>query len=1230
MVAGVVSCVLVAATTVDWWAPAAGEAWLGGVDHARRITSPGRTVSWENLAWEDAGLRLRMDTLRITAPSRLLLGAKLEAEGGGWVLEILDQPEAPARSGSEAAGAWETWVPKLREAGQLLDRRVGEVRLREGVVRVAGEEIVVDRLEAAGAALRVTARGREQTIELAANPVTGRVTARWPEGAVEVAGEVGATEARATLDWEGRRAEAEATFAAGAWWPATLSVRGDDWRVPAEKLGLAASAYEDLEGGFALRGEGERIAGTVDAVARPKEGGAPPVRVRAAASGDAAGVRVERFELEAPQARARLSAPVEWRTGRGWSAEGEPVFAWEADLAALSDGVLRGDVEGGARWIGGATADARVRWEAKGAGLAWRHIADATLTMRGETDAGATTVTEAVLDAGDGSRIEAHGRLEHATRAVDEGVLRATATGGLLAPWLPAGTAVERVEAELRADGVWPGLDVDGAARATNVEVAGWAAEALEARAAGVVGERLRAELTAGRGEARLAARGEWALAEWSLTEFSARRADGAELRATKPARLRGAAGARELEAELAGPGGARAGVVWREEEEARVFIQNLDTTWARDWRSGRELPELALRRLSVAGRTGDGGVLEGEGDFEIAGRVADDAAWARGAGRIGREGARLEKLEAGGTREGVAAESPGEILVSGSGALPWRVRRGGEAWTAEPVEGGRWDFRLESRAEASWWDELAKAANLDVEAPVLRLRVEGEAATPRGVAELGAGRVVLRGDGLPEGGLELRELRAEAELAHDALELRRLEAKVDGQRVEAQGRVPVAKDDWPKLRDRPYVWLRDHAEARVRVPGADVAAFARYLPTLLAPQGVVRAELSLRPGARLDGTLGLSGAATRPLGGFGVLQEVEVALALSGMEVRIEKMRATAGGQAVAVTGGARRVPGRMPAFDLAVKAERFPLLRKPGLLLRGDLDLTVKTNEGDGRTKIGGEVRLRDSLFLADIRPLLAPIGGRGAAATARARPPFFSVENPPLADWELGLRVGGLDFLRLRTPVFEGVGSARFDLAGTLREPRAIGEFWVERGNILFPFATFAVQEGAVRLRASDPYTPTLEFRATGRRLGYDLRLELGGTADAPRLQLTSSPPLEAETVLLMVTAGTAPAQGAGAASGTQRLAAVGAYVGRDLLRTLGITGSDEERLTVSSGEKVSRAGRETYGLEFKLNERWSLTGEYDEFDAYNVGVKRRFGPGVKAEATERENQEAEDAR
>ena len=46
-----------------------------------------------------------------------------------------------------------------------------------------------------------------------------------------------------------------------------------------------------------------------------------------------------------------------------------------------------------------------------------------------------------------------------------------------------------------------------------------------------------------------------------------------------------------------------------------------------------------------------------------------------------------------------------------------------------------------------------------------------------------------------------------------------------------------------------------------------------------------------------------------------------------------------------------------------------------------------------------------------------------------------------------------------------------------------------------------------------------------------------------------------------------------------------------------------------MEISSGEQVSRQGRETYEFEYKLGERWSLLGEYDQFDSYNAGVKWR---------------------
>jgi len=189
-----------------------------------------------------------------------------------------------------------------------------------------------------------------------------------------------------------------------------------------------------------------------------------------------------------------------------------------------------------------------------------------------------------------------------------------------------------------------------------------------------------------------------------------------------------------------------------------------------------------------------------------------------------------------------------------------------------------------------------------------------------------------------------------------------------------------------------------------------------------------------------------------------------------------------------------------------------------------------------------------------------------------------------------------------------VFSGVASAHFRLGGTLGDPRATGEAVVDQGQVILPFATFAVRQANVRLAEANPFEPRISLIGTSRRYGYDLRMEVTGTVEKPILTFSSTPPLESEQVLLMVMAGETP-QNEVTYSGRQRAARLGAYLGRSLLGQLGPDATATERLSITSGERVSRQGRETYGAEYVLNPRWSLVGEYDEFDEYNLGVKWR---------------------
>ncbi len=273
--------------------------------------------------------------------------------------------------------------------------------------------------------------------------------------------------------------------------------------------------------------------------------------------------------------------------------------------------------------------------------------------------------------------------------------------------------------------------------------------------------------------------------------------------------------------------------------------------------------------------------------------------------------------------------------------------------------------------------------------------------------------------------------------------------------------------------------------------------------------------------------------------------------------------------------------------------------------------MDLKVKSDD-DGITTLSGDVNLHDGLFLRDVRSLIPKRGG-GAAS----RPPYFSVTKAPYRDWRLALTVGGHRFITLRTPLLNGVVSGRFQLGGTLFEPIAIGQATFDEGTILLPFAALRLTSGSVRLTQADPYSPQLAINAASRTLGYDIRMDISGPASDPALTFSSSPSLTSEQVLLMVMAGEPPRTDVTSTT-SDRATSIGIYVGKSLFSGLFGDPASTSRLSFSSGANVSRSGKETLEAEYTLTDRWSLVGERDEFDDYNVGVKLRLYTAKKENA------------
>ena len=90
------------------------------------------------------------------------------------------------------------------------------------------------------------------------------------------------------------------------------------------------------------------------------------------------------------------------------------------------------------------------------------------------------------------------------------------------------------------------------------------------------------------------------------------------------------------------------------------------------------------------------------------------------------------------------------------------------------------------------------------------------------------------------------------------------------------------------------------------------------------------------------------------------------------------------------------------------------------------------------------------------------------------------------------------------------------------------------------------------------------------------------------------------------MLLLTSGQLP-QNAGAFTRTARAERLALFLGKDALsRVMGTEGA-QERLKLTSGEHISASGKSTYSVEYRLSERWSLVGEYDQFDSLNAHFK-----------------------
>ncbi|HWX21699.1 MAG TPA: translocation/assembly module TamB domain-containing protein [Candidatus Binatia bacterium] len=1223
-------CVLLLWFSLPLWFP-----WLlrplarkAGVHYTQYARKGYARFDLSGLSFSNATVRFRAERIEALAPNvwlwRCLTTPQQQPflSAQNWQFESI-----PAGSPSGSSSVYSN-VQRVAATLKTLNRWLPTAVLSNGVVRVKMAALPVVSLTWTQGELTAVVRLPHQ-----AGPAILHGTSEHPpvyqvdltsaalhlRTRLDLSTSASGLEVRGTSDWWSNRVELRAQFGPSDTLPATARLDASGVHLPGELLRLPQ--YRDINGSVTAEWEHGNFTLDLAASSRPPDtqSNLPPLQLGLHADGDTHTAIVHTATLSAPGLSFELSQELKLYFSGPLLREPASLKV-TAELARLPQLSLEGRLNGEARFGPGAGALPSAHFQLAGSDIGWHAFKAAAFSVEGSLDWPRLVVTKAEATFGHNSTATISGNLELETKTVTEG--RLLFDGALASPWLPAGYLCQHLLLSMDFHGPLQAPIHSGHLEATDFTSPSLQPLQLHADWKGQRENLEDISILAGAGESSVLARGsftngptqvELRLAQLSLStnrqpvlelarpariSLSQRKPPDAFSFATTPFDWVGTAG--ELH--------AHGSVEWPSHGELQLSIEKLSSTLFASF-SRTKLPVLEVHHLDASAAWTNGPVtigidLSATGNFEAPGTATPAANPASPAIPIQAE--LLLRGNANGLNvSNLVVNSRTSTVAVAHGFLPLALIPSASSNLVQLNFQQPLQFSAAARPQAFFWDQLTKLTGVQVSEPKLDMNVSGTWASPRGEVNLSVRQIQFKRATatLPT----LEELHVTLQLDRERASLTDGHWLIQGQPVSLTGELPLGQSFWTALREKKIPDF-DKASAQLRIEDAKLAGFAPLLPEILAPQGEMTLAVSLLPGGKLDGDLEVRDARTRPIATAGPIRDIQVKMRFVERTLKLERATANVGGADLSMSGqaelrGTEWLRGALPPFEFTVRGADVPLARQPDFVLRSDLLLGVTKTNG-ASPLISGAANLRNSFYLSDLRALVP-----GKVASPNRRPPYFSTDDPALADWRLDVDVQGSRFLKVRSTLFNGEVSANLKLLGTLQDPVALGDLRIDSGVVRFPFASLQVQQGFVSLTSEDPYRPQLAVTALSKQFGYDIRMSITGPVDAPVIQFTSTPPLSSERILLMVTAGQLP-QGAFTLTPEQKAQTVALFLGRDLLAKLGVGDQAQQRLTIHSGEEISEQGRPTYHVEYKLTERWSLEAEYDRFGDFNAGFKWRI--------------------
>ncbi len=419
---------------------------------------------------------------------------------------------------------------------------------------------------------------------------------------------------------------------------------------------------------------------------------------------------------------------------------------------------------------------------------------------------------------------------------------------------------------------------------------------------------------------------------------------------------------------------------------------------------------------------------------------------------------------------------------------------------------------------------------------------------------------------------------------------------------------------DWPALLAKPPAWSDLPLRLAGQLHAEELGWLASTSPTIVRASGELEASFDF------EGTLvhpqgsasmQLSNAAAR-FAGLPPMDELEGRATLLGRTLTIERFSGQMGSGPFALSGTAGLEEGG--EWELELEGEEVLLLRDTDARVRADMDLQLQGPVQE--PQLTGTLGLR-RVHLRENLDFLGLLRGRGGPPTRRKAVALVLAEQGALSKLLVDVRVETVEPIQFQSNVASGGlrGSLRLEGPGSGLVPT--GDLFLDPSAIKLPGGKLRLTGGLVRFDPAHPLAPQLDVNGEARLAGYDITMRATGDLDAPQVDLSSSPALPVDQVLLLLLSGQLPEEGSPVGLSAARTLTV--YLAKDLLSRW--SGSDLnsneswlDRLEIVSGQEVSRSGLGTLEASYRITDEervddraWYVVAERDRYEDVNFGLR-----------------------